>query len=70
MSAPSSSGRPIRSSGVSRLRHTIRLLRDLASVSSQSGLWWLLPLTAVALLLAVLAASAQVVVPYSVYTFF
>ena len=51
------------------LRHLGRLFGELASFARHHKAWWLVPLVAMMLLLAVLIVAGQTVAPF-IYTLF
>ena len=53
-----------------RLRHTVRLGRDVVALASVNRVWWAVPLVALLIVTTVLVATAQAVVPYAMYTLF
>lgn len=53
-----------------RLRHTSRLLRELSRYIVEQRLWWMIPLIACLLLVALAATATTHAVPVAVYTLF
>ena len=53
-----------------RVRHTLRLGRDLVAFAVLNGTWWILPLIVLVALLALGVAATQHALPYAVYTLF
>ncbi|HWJ63286.1 MAG TPA: DUF5989 family protein [Acidimicrobiales bacterium] len=53
-----------------RLKHSVRLGRDVARFGVQQRLWWFLPLIIVLMLLALAVTTTTTAVPVAVYTLF
>lgn len=53
-----------------RLRHTGRLLGDIARYAITNRAWWILPVMLVLLGLMLLVTAGQTAVPYTMYTLF
>jgi hypothetical protein len=53
-----------------RLRHAVRLGRDVVRFSAQQRLWWLVPMISVIMLLALAVTTTTTAVPVAVYTLF
>ncbi len=53
-----------------RLRHGVRLFRELSAYAVEQRLWWLVPMVLVLLLVALLVTTTHTVVPVAVYTLF
>ncbi len=78
MTAPARSAGPSAGAGVARvlraiwdrLRHAVRLGRELVAFTVLNGTWWLLPLVVLVALLALGVAATQHALPYAVYTLF
>ena len=53
-----------------RIRHGVRIGRDLGVYALEQRLWWLLPLVLVLMLVALAVTTAHAAVPVAVYTLF
>lgn len=53
-----------------RIRHALRLAGDVGHYARVNQAWWLLLLAPIIALAILAVSSAQVVVPYTVYTLF
>jgi hypothetical protein len=53
-----------------RLRHTLRLGRDLAGFAVVNRAWWVVPLVLVLALVTVFIVVGQAAAPYTLYTVF
>ncbi len=53
-----------------RLRHSIRLARDILRFATLGGSWWFVPVMVLLALVALLVTTTQAVVPVAVYTLF
>ncbi len=55
---------------VLRLKHLMRLSRDVGRYATVNRVWWFVPLLLTLGLIAVAVATTQAVVPVAVYTLF
>ncbi|MEZ5166791.1 MAG: DUF5989 family protein [Acidimicrobiales bacterium] len=53
-----------------RLRHSLRLVRDLTGFALVNRVWWLLPLMVVLATITIFIVVGQVAAPYTLYTVF
>lgn len=53
-----------------RLRHLLRLCRDIGRFAVTNRAWWFIPVMAVLGLIALGVVTTQAVVPVAVYTLF
>ena len=53
-----------------RLKHSMRLGRDLVGYARASRAWWMLPLVGVLLIVTIAAVVTQAAAPYTIYTLF
>ena len=53
-----------------RLRHALRLLKDLVGFAAVNRVWWLLPLMVVLVVVTVFIAVGQAAAPSTLYTVF
>lgn len=53
-----------------RLKHLVRLSRDVGRFALLNRAWWFIPIMAVLALVALAATTTQAVVPVAVYTLF
>lgn len=53
-----------------RVRHILRLTRDIGRFALLNRAWWFVPMMAVLFLIALAVTTTQAVVPVAVYTLF
>jgi hypothetical protein len=53
-----------------RLKHLLRLSRDVTRFASVNRVWWFVPMLVTVGLVALAVATTQAVVPVAVYTLF
>lgn len=53
-----------------RIRHGVRLGRDIVAYAVINRVWWIIPLMALLVLVALAITATHTVVPYTVYTLF
>jgi len=53
-----------------RLKHLVRLSRDVARFAVLNRVWWFVPMMALLGLIAIAVTTTQAVVPVAVYTLF
>jgi hypothetical protein len=53
-----------------RLKHALRLGREVGHYAAANRLWWMLPVMVGMVLLSLSVAATQVAVPVAVYTLF
>lgn len=53
-----------------RLRHTLRLSREVLQFAALNRVWWFVPLMVLLGLVALAVTATQAVVPVAVYTLF
>lgn len=53
-----------------RVRHLLRLIRDVVGFALLNRAWWFLPMMAVLFLITLAVTTTQAVVPVAVYTLF
>lgn len=53
-----------------RIKHSVRLAREVSRFSSEHRVWWLLPLVLVLVLFAVAVTTTTTALPVAVYTLF
>lgn len=53
-----------------RLKHSLRLGRDLAGYAREARAWWLLPIIGLLLVVTLAVVITQAAAPYTIYTLF
>lgn len=57
-------------SGVLRIKHSWRLVRDLVGFVVVNRTWWVLPIVVVVAIMSLAVTAANSALPYAVYTLF